>query len=161
MNTGLIKFTPQDEDVGSRIIKFGVVDNDGNVKTDTFILNIKSLINKPSIEYIDYQNAAVGEEFTYQVVAKPYSQDNIPYNQDNINSANEKLIYSDDTTLFDIDKNIGIIKFTPKESDAGEHTIKITVIDENGYLNTAEMLLIINEKYEEEGIAEGEEFASA
>ncbi|MBS3121480.1 hypothetical protein J4434_01170 [Candidatus Woesearchaeota archaeon] len=161
MNTGLIKFTPQDEDVGSRIIKFGVVDNDGNVKTDTFILNIKSLINKPSIEYIDYQNAAVGEEFTYQVVAKPYSQDNIPYNQDNINSANGKLIYSDDTTLFDIDKNIGIIKFTPKESDAGEHTIKITVIDENGYLNTAEMLLIINEKYEEEGIAEGEEFASA
>lgn len=164
MNTGLIKFTPQEQDIGSHIIKFGVVDNDGNVKTDTFILKVKSTINKPDIEYIDYQTAAVGEEFTYQVVAKPYNA----YNADIENekqgaqeAQNEKLIYSDDTTLFDIDKNTGIIKFTPKEKDAGEYTIKITVIDENGYLNTAEMLLIINEKYEEEGIVEGEELAAA
>ncbi|MBI4983658.1 hypothetical protein HZC32_03370 [Candidatus Woesearchaeota archaeon] len=132
-DTGLIKFIPKEADVGEHIIKIMAVDKQKKIKKGYFVLKIKKL-EKPVIDPIDYLNAIVGEEFTYQVKA---------------NEEDAKLSYFDDTNLFETNKENGSIIFTPKKEQVGEYLINISVFDEKGNLNTVEMALIIDDKYTE------------
>ncbi len=50
------------------------------------------------------------------------------------------LTFSDDTSLFDINAETGVIDFTPKKSDAGRHEITITVSD--GTLEDSKVLAL-------------------
>ena len=84
----------------------------------TFLKLIINLSSKfPEIQTIGYLTAMVGEEFIYQVNAS--------------NPGPEKLLFFDDTNLFDIDRETGIIAFVPE--NLGNHSIMISVLNENGY----------------------------
>lgn len=65
------------------------------------------------IEEIPDLTARVNEEFTYYV-----------------NASGIDLVYSDFTSLFDIDENTGLIRFIPKEENVGNHTLWIHVQDD-------------------------------
>jgi len=64
------------------------------------------------LEEIDDFDAEIGYNFYYEVIAH-----------------GENLFFSDDTQLFDIDQNTGVIEFMPKEEDIGDYLIKIMIKD--------------------------------
>ena len=90
-------------------------------KTDELaeILGIKKKEEKvvtnspPAIFPIYPQFLKKGETLFYMVRARDYD--------------NDRLVFSDNTTLFDIDKYSGLIKFTPEKR--GSYDVKITVSD--------------------------------
>ncbi|VVC00308.1 Uncharacterised protein [uncultured archaeon] len=71
----------------------------------------------PIIEKIAGQRADAGKEFVLQVRATDME--------------NDKLAYSDDSNLFDINSDTGLISFVPNRAVAGNHAIKISVSDGN------------------------------
>ena len=72
----------------------------------------------PEIEEISNKRARCRAEFNFQVNASDEDDDN--------------LMYYDNTNLFDIDSETGLISFTPLCNDRGTYNIQITVIDEHG-----------------------------
>ncbi|MFH1315930.1 MAG: hypothetical protein ABII01_00250 [Candidatus Woesearchaeota archaeon] len=69
----------------------------------------------PIIERIYSLNATIGYEFEYKVDAR-----------------GDDIRYYDNTDLFDIDSFDGTIKFTPFFKDAGDHIIRLKVVDKQG-----------------------------
>ncbi len=88
----------------------------------------------PSLETIPTLFAKVGKLFTYQVSADDPNDD--------------PLTFSDDTILFNIGKENGIISFIPAESQIGSHKITITVSD--GKLEASTSFILVIEPAEEE-----------
>ncbi|HIJ98320.1 TPA: hypothetical protein H1005_00040 [archaeon] len=88
----------------------------------------------PSIETIPTLFAKVGKLFTYQVSADDPNDD--------------PLTFKDDTPLFAIGKETGLIAFVPKEADIGSHKITITVSD--GKLETSASFILVVEPSGEE-----------
>ena len=108
---GKIEFTPQQKDVGTHNILVRVSDSPGKEKFLSFALNIESLAEKPELKIIPGQEAAVNQEFTYQV---------------QLEKVMGGVVFSDDTDLFDIDET-GLITFTPTAEAVGFHIVEITV----------------------------------
>ncbi|MBS3170134.1 hypothetical protein J4210_06650 [Candidatus Woesearchaeota archaeon] len=108
---GKIEFTPQQKDVGTHNILVRVSDSPGKEKFLSFALNIESLAEKPELKIIPSQEAAVNQEFTYQV---------------QLEKVMGGVVFSDDTDLFDIDET-GLITFTPTAEAVGFHIVEITV----------------------------------
>ena len=126
-DTGLISFSAEYVDSGSHTITIEVEDAEGYKEEEIFTLNIEYFGSKPIIEYIGYLETSVGELFTYTVNAT--SQDDL------------QIIYLDDSDLFNIDSQTGIINFIPVI--AGEYSFNITVIDKNGNSDVEEGFIII------------------
>lgn len=57
----------------------------------------------------------------------------------------DELTFTDNTTLFDIDSETGIINFTPQASDVGSHDINITVTDLAGLQDSRILTITIIE----------------
>lgn len=73
-------------------------------------------------------------------------------------SDEDSLVFSDNTTLFDINTSTGAISFTPNGSDIGSHDINITAEDDSGCLNNKSsdvLSLIISEAAEPEPTPSG------
>jgi hypothetical protein len=69
----------------------------------------------PLIESIDELDAYIDYEFAYDVA-----------------SIGDDILFYDDTNLFDIGENSGIIRFTPRAEDTGVYIITITANDSKG-----------------------------
>ncbi len=67
-----------------------------------------------SISPVEKQTALIGYKYEYQIAAK-----------------GNNLTFSDDSSVFDIDSETGIISFTPDSPDIGSWIVTITVTDEN------------------------------
>jgi hypothetical protein len=92
--------------------------SDGLANSDrTFTINVAPSPDAPELDIIPDAKIEVGEKYLYVAEA--------------IDPDGDKLTYSDDTKLFDIDPDSGRISFTGDEDDAGKHTVKITVSDGN------------------------------
>jgi len=113
-STGLISFTPDNDDVGVYDIEIICSDSKEDVK-DNFTLTINNVNDAPTFDYslID-QTATEDQLFTYDINCTDVDGDTITY--------------SDNTTLFAIDAN-GLISFTPTNSDVGIYDIEITCSD--------------------------------
>lgn len=74
--------------------------------------------NAPVMSLMPQLNATVGSEFVYQVKAADID--------------NNKLTFSSVSNLFVVDKDTGLIKFTPTAEQIGEHISTIEVKDEKG-----------------------------
>lgn len=92
---------------------------DGIDFADTsFKVTIKPVNDPPKfIGFIEDQEIQVGDTFEYQVQGSDIE--------------NDELIFTDDTKLFNINKDTGVIQFKASEDDIGTHTIIVTVSDGN------------------------------
>jgi len=118
---GLISFTPQEQ--GSRLAIVTARDRSGLEKSELFTINVTGMAGAPSIIYIGYHTAFVGEEFELQVEAEGADT------------------FIDDTALFDIGLYSGLIRFTP--SQPGEHEINITAVNMEGAYSTEKLYLVV------------------
>lgn len=125
--TGEISFYPDQDDVGTHLIEITATDAEGNSERTLFYLNITEYGEKPLIESIAAQSAAVGEEFTYKVNAL----------------ASGAVYFTDDTEVFDIDAATGNIAFTPTEEQRGTYNVTITAITEDGASAEEKMVLVV------------------
>lgn len=135
---GVVNLTLTNDHVVCRNITVVVGDfEDGNPKAEdnqTIQLDILNINDAPVLYEIAQQagtydqvnmselQVAQGVPFTYYVYAE--DADILTYESDT-------LTYTDNTTIFDIDEQTGVISFTPQLSDVGEHLINITVTDSN------------------------------
>lgn len=128
-DTGLISFIPNDKQVGTHLIKINAVDAEGNKDFELFKLTIKNFNYNPQIEYIGYQTANINIPFAYQVNVSDVE--------------NNKIHFLDNSELFDISFDSGLINFTPSLDMVGSYEINITIIDEKGGKDTEQMFLFV------------------
>ena len=128
-DTGFISFIPNDKQVGTHLIKIDAINTEGNKDFELFKLTIKNFNYNPRIEYIGYQTAEIDIPFTYQVNVSDVE--------------NNKIHFLDNSELFDISFNTGLINFTPTLDMVGSYDINITIIDEKGGKDTEQMFLFI------------------
>jgi uncharacterized protein (TIGR03790 family) len=123
--TGEISFTPNNDNVGRHVINISVEDKDGALDYVSVIFNIINVNDPPKIDSKDIPDSEdvvdikAGESYNLTITV-------------NDEDPGESLTFSDDTDLFDINSETGEISFTPKDKDAGTHTVKITVTDSEG-----------------------------
>ncbi|UCE73526.1 MAG: TIGR03790 family protein [Methanomassiliicoccales archaeon] len=129
-DTGIIFFTPSNDDVGTHTVKVTVKDEDGAMANETVTFKVLNANDPPVLDFISNWQATEDKEFTLTITA------------DDID-ADDSMTFSDNTTLFDIDPNTGEITFTPKNEDVGVHLVNISVVDENGLIDFQEVTFII------------------
>ncbi len=113
--------------------------NDGYVEIKgTVSVNIKQVYDAPVLIPIEDQIVIAGQQFTLAVNANDVDLD-ADLNKD----AADVLTFSDDTDLFNINKDTGAISFTPTEADVDDYNIRITVKDKGDYQDEKEFKLSI------------------
>lgn len=120
--SGIITFSPTNDDVGIHSINISVRDENGSFAYQIITFSVINVNDPPSIEPIGELTAEEGKQFNYQVTASDIDK-------------GDTITFSDNTELFDIDPNTGEISFIPSEKDAGMHQVIITVTDGNGDSN--------------------------
>jgi len=128
-NTGLIKFTPTNEQGGKHFVMVKASNNEGNSDSKIFELNVKDAGREPVIEHIPDFKINVGESFLYTVIAADPDED--------------EVFYLDDSDLFNINPVTGLIDFTTTGDMKGEHLVKIIAVDVTGLTDTEEFELAI------------------
>jgi len=131
-NQGIISFTPQIVEIPTSYqIEIIVTDQGG--ATDNEIITFTVYPN--SAPYFDplleNQTAYEDTEFIYDIDAYDVDED--------------QITYSDNSTLFNIDPDTGLIQFTPTIENTGERTINITITDIYLAENSSEFILTIHE----------------
>jgi hypothetical protein len=117
--TGVISFVPRGEDVGTHYINITVFSNcNRQSDTKTMILTIKYKNRPPVLDPIPDFTINQSELFIYDVNAS--------------DPDNDTLFFGDNTTMFQINSQTGVIYFTPKQKDVGNHSVLIWVIDGKG-----------------------------
>jgi hypothetical protein len=117
--TGELNITPLNSMVGEHTIKFRVGDQNGAFsdwqEVQFTIINVP---DPPVMRVEETYNAEVGKKFTTQILVHDEDKDDV-------------LLFWDNTELFDIDPETGIISFTPSSGDEGTHRLTIFVSDGN------------------------------
>ena len=126
-DTGLVSFTPTNDQLGTWRCNITVTDKGGLTNTTPLVINIMNANDPPSIEAIPAQTATEGQPFRYQVNA---TDPDLKWNIDN-------LTFSDDSDLFNIDPKTGVISFTPAGAQVGLKRVTITVKDDKGASTSA------------------------
>jgi hypothetical protein len=121
-NNNRIDIKPYTNWFGTVDVTISVFDGYDHAETQ-FKVTVNPVNDKPEfLGIIPKQKAKVGKSFEYQFEAEDID--------------NENLVFSDNTKIFDINRDTGKIKFKPKEGDIGTHNIIITVSDGNKSTNT-------------------------
>ncbi|HLD87519.1 MAG TPA: Ig domain-containing protein [Candidatus Nanoarchaeia archaeon] len=128
-SSGLIAFTPSQQDSGRHLITITAKDLNGQVEKRTFTVDIADFGRKPEIGYIGILTAYAEVPYNYPVSAT--------------SSEGLRIVFTDNSSLFDINPESGQISFTPEESDIGEHHFHITAIDANGNYGTEEGIILV------------------
>jgi hypothetical protein len=96
-----------------------VTDMDGKYDRQTFTLTVENVNDPPTLQPIDELTITEDMAFQYQVVVTDVD-------------LYDELTYYDDSNLFDIDSETGIISFIPENDDVGTYIILISVSDLQG-----------------------------
>lgn len=118
---GCINYTARQADVGYYYVTITVTDRAGASGNRTFLLTVKDFSDPPVLGSIPDLVAIADEPFHYVVTA---TDPDLPFG--------DRLTFSDDTALFDIDAADGTISFTPRTGDIGAYLVTITVKDMQG-----------------------------
>ncbi|MBW2980867.1 tandem-95 repeat protein [Candidatus Woesearchaeota archaeon] len=114
--TGNVSFyTPHPDWFGVGVVQFYVNDSYVITYSNNVTLNITNINDPPILECLDNQTLAIEVLYTTEV------------NASDIDSTT--LYFSDNSTLFNISLNTGIISFTPNSTDIGTYDINISVND--------------------------------
>jgi hypothetical protein len=111
-------------DAGKYYLRVSVSDGKDTVTSD-FTLNVINVNRPPVLVPIGNKIAVEGSFFSFNVIASDPDGDD--------------LLFSDNTTLFNINPFNGMISFTPRNSQAGDHYVNISVID--GQYTDSEVVL--------------------
>ncbi len=130
--TGLIEFTPTNDDVGNYSVNITVMDDDGGVNYTIFNITVQNTNDPPVIESIGQQSATEDVEFTLQIDAEDVDVGDV-------------LTYSliDYPAGMNID-SAGIITWTPTNDDVGTHTITVKVQDIDGLYNKQSFTILVS-----------------
>ncbi|MGC8885298.1 MAG: S8 family serine peptidase [Candidatus Nanoarchaeia archaeon] len=137
-STGLFNWTPADPFVGNNTLTFRVNDP-YDYRDENITIYVNNTNDPPNLLPIEDQSIYVGDELNLYIYAT----------DDDLDSG-DNLTFSDDTSLFDIEKKDqnsthakAKIEFTPSDKDVGTHTIQITVRDLAGESDSATFKLKI------------------
>ncbi len=115
------------DDNGTFTATLAVTDDNGYVASDTIEVNVSNFA--PSITPVADQTGQQGVSFNLKINASDVPAD--------------VLTFSDNTTRFDINPVTGIIQFTPTNADVGNHSVKVTVTDDDGGTNSTTFKLAV------------------
>jgi hypothetical protein len=132
--TGEFFFTPVEEQVGKHNVKVTVADSAGASETTSFTITVANVNDPPALEMLPPQFTLQGRLFQLKIVAA---------DPDLGSDTTEKLAYSDDSTLFNINNGSGLISFTPTNDQLGVWRANITVTDKGGLSNTTRLTITI------------------
>jgi len=136
-STGIIDFTPTDQDIGVHAVTITVTDKAGQNASQQFMLTVYNSVGTtdrpPSIEPIPNQTAREGELFELSVNAS----------DPDILELGDALTFSDNSPLFDINGRTGKISFKPGPRDSGTFKVKLTVKDRDSLTATTEFILTV------------------
>jgi hypothetical protein len=121
-DTGMISFTPTNDQIGVWMANITVTDKGGLSNTTSLTITVMNANDPPAVDAIPPQTAAEDATFNYQVNA---TDPDLKWGQDN-------LTFADDTDLFNIDPRTGAISFTPTGAQTGIKRVTITVKDDKG-----------------------------
>jgi hypothetical protein len=122
-STGNVSFTPGQEDVGIHVVTITVTDLKGATGSQEVKVTVLNVNDPPTIEPIE--DTSVPEGGTLNITAAA-ADDDIGWDEV------ERLSFSDDTDLFDIEPDTGRMTFEASADDIGEHEITVTVNDRHG-----------------------------
>ena len=126
-----IDIRPEPNWHGEATITLQVSDGIAQVQ-GSFSVTVNPVNDPPVMEaLIPVQEIKIGETFSYIVLVTDVDNDN--------------LTFSDDTKLFDIDKDTGEIVYKPSENDGGKYKITITASDGNASADQEFILEVIKE----------------
>jgi len=116
--TGLIDFTPTENDIGEYYINISVESVCGRISDwYVFKLTVRFSNRPPELDFIPDQTVYQNELFVYDVNAT--------------DPDNDTLFFGDNTTMFQINSETGLIYFVPTQEDVGNHSVIIWVMDEH------------------------------
>ncbi|MBM4248248.1 MAG: hypothetical protein FJ149_02210 [Euryarchaeota archaeon] len=120
-STGKASFTPRQEQVG--LYSIGIIATDllGDTDQENFTLEIMDAEDAPVLDDIPDQSAMQDQPFLYTVTA---TDPDLPYG--------DSLRFFDNSPLFVIEPDTGLISFTPTVKDIGSYLVSITVNDARG-----------------------------
>jgi len=119
--SGVIAFMPTNDDVGEYNITITVTDAHDADDSEVLNLKVKNRNDGPTIDPITDKEVLVGNSLTFTATA-----------HDIDDKHGEKLTFTDNTELFDIEPVTGVVDYTPVADDVGVHRVTITVTDEAG-----------------------------
>jgi hypothetical protein len=132
--TGVFFFTPAEEHVGKHNVKVTVTDMDGASETSSFTITVANVNDPPTLEFLPPQFALQGRLFQLKIVAA---------DPDVKSDTTEKLRFSDDSALFNINNDTGMVSFTPSNDDLGTFRANITVTDRGGLSSTTLLTITV------------------
>jgi hypothetical protein len=132
--TGEFAFTPVEEQVGKHNVKITVADKEGASQTASFTITVANVNDPPTLEFLPPQSALQGRLFQLKIVAADPDLKSDP---------TEKLRFSDDSPLFNINNDTGLISFTPTNDQIGVWLANITVTDKGGLSNTTSLTITV------------------
>jgi hypothetical protein len=104
---------------GTSMFRISATDaRDQTVECNNFTVSVHPVNDLPVLGPVGDLTAHENKPFTHDVNAS--------------DPDNEKLTFSDDTDLFDIDPETGLIEFTPTMEEINDYDVNISVTDENG-----------------------------
>lgn len=119
--TGVIAFTPRQDQVGSYNIQVGVTDAAGASDRRNFTLEITDAEDPPVMGFIPDLEATQDQPFAFKATA---ADPDIPYG--------DWINFTDDCPLFVIGTASGLMGFTPTVKDIGRYVVTVTVADKAG-----------------------------
>jgi hypothetical protein len=132
--SGVFFFTPAEERVGKHNVKVTVTDIEGASETSTFTITVANVNDPPTLEILPPQFTLQGRAFQLKVAAADPDLKSDP---------TEKLRFSDDCPLFNINNDTGMISFTPSNDDLGVWRANITVTDRGGLSNITRLTITV------------------
>jgi hypothetical protein len=129
---GTILFTPTNDDVGLYLLNVTVRDADGLSVTIAWEVEVRNVNQPPVVDTLEDQRWVEDEPVYLTIVA---------HDPD----VGDRITFSDSTSMFDIHPRTGVINFTPKQANVGEHSMQIKVTDLSGLTDTLYFELTIVE----------------
>ncbi|MCQ4167703.1 putative Ig domain-containing protein, partial [Tahibacter harae] len=118
--TGVIRWTPTTQQVGSHTFAVRVSDGHGGTGAQDFTLTVSNANHAPEITSTAITTASVGTPYSYDVDATDADNDTLTYTLSNPPSG------------MSIDTATGAISWTPAANQAGPHSVTILVSDGHG-----------------------------
>ncbi|RLE42538.1 hypothetical protein DRJ48_03345 [Candidatus Woesearchaeota archaeon] len=120
-NTGAIVFTPTDADRGNYTVNISVWDNGLPPLSDWILVDFEVTYNRPPQITTELENETAWEDLEYYIDIDAIDRDNDP------------IVFSDNSTLFDINPVTGVINFTPTANQSNQsYLIRINATDVDG-----------------------------
>jgi hypothetical protein len=135
-DTGVVRWTPQPDQVGMHSVQIVVTDGAGGHAQQTFSVEVAAAEVRnlpPVITSTPRRSAALEETYQYQVTARDYEGDELTYSLERFPAG------------MSMDPDTHLITWDPDETQAGEHTVTIVVTDEPGGRATQTFILTASE----------------